>query len=145
MENIKIKLLRNSKMPLYMTEGAAGADLFACIDEEVILKAKAILTIPTGIKMSIPKGYEIEIRPRSGLAINNGITVIKSPGTIDSDYRGEIKIGLVNHSNQDYIIKSGDRIAQMLLKKVYIADFEQVEELDETIRGSDGFGHTGKE
>lgn len=146
MKKIKIEILKenNATLPQYMSDLAAGADLFACLDQEVAIAPHERKLIPTGIKMSIPKGYEVELRPRSGLALKQGITLANSPGTIDADYRGEVKVILVNLSNETYSIKPMERIAQMLVKKVYKAEFEEVEELEETQRGSGGFGHTGK-
>ena len=146
MKKVKIEILKEGKatLPQYMSDLAAGADLFACLDEEVSISPHERKLIPTGIKMSIPKGYEIELRPRSGLALKHGITLANSPGTIDADYRGEVKVILVNLSTETYNIKPMERIAQMLVKKVYKAEFEEVEELEETQRGAGGFGHTGK-
>ena len=132
------------KLPKYESNGAAGMDLSADIDAEVELKPLERFLFPTGIAISLPKDLEAQIRPRSGLAIKNGITLLNTPGTVDSDYRGEIKVILVNISNDKYTIKPGDRIAQMVLSQFVQAQFELVENLDETDRGSSGFGSTGK-
>ena len=132
------------KLPKYESNGAAGMDLSADIDAEVELKPLERFLFPTGIAISLPKDLEAQIRPRSGLAIKNGITLLNTPGTVDSDYRGEIKVILVNFSNDKYTIKPGDRIAQMVLSQFVQGQFELVENLDETDRGSSGFGSTGK-
>ena len=144
MLKIKIKKLSdNAVIPQYMTEYSAGMDIYACTKEEIILKPMSRKLIPTGIALSIPKGYEAQIRPRSGLAIKNGITLLNSPGTIDADYRGEIKIILINLSNDDFTINNGDRIAQMVINKTEKITFEITNNLDETNRGEGGFGSTG--
>ena len=132
------------KLPKYESNGAAGMDLSADIDAEVELKPLERFLFPTGIAISLPKDLEAQIRPRSGLAVKNGITLLNTPGTVDSDYRGEIKVILVNISNDKYTIKPGDRIAQMVLSQFVQGQFELVENLDETDRGSSGFGSTGK-
>ena len=132
------------KLPKYESNGAAGMDLSADIAAEVELKPLERFLFPTGIAISLPKDLEAQIRPRSGLAIKNGITLLNTPGTVDSDYRGEIKVILVNISNDKYTIKPGDRIAQMVLSQFVQGQFELVENLDETNRGSSGFGSTGK-
>ena len=132
------------KLPKYESNGAAGMDLSADIDAEVELKPLERFLFPTGIAISLPKDLEAQIRPRSGLAIKNGITILNTPGTVDSDYRGEIKVILVNISNDKYTIKPGDRIAQMVLSQYVQGQFELVENLDETNRGFSGFGSTGK-
>ena len=143
---IKIKIINHSKNPLpqYQTEHSAGVDLSANIDEEVEIKPLERKIIGTGLFIEIPEGYEAQIRPRSGLAAKNGITVINTPGTIDADYRGEIKVCLVNLSNETYIIKSGDRIAQMIFARYEKVQFVLSENLTETPRGEGGYGHTGK-
>ena len=141
---LKIKKVSpNAIIPKFMTEHSAGMDISACLYEPVIILPMGRNLIPTGIAVSIPQGYELQIRPRSGLAIKHGITLLNTPGTIDSDYRGEIKIILINLSNENFIVKHGDRIAQMVLNKVERINFEIVETLDETDRGSGGFGSTG--
>jgi dUTP pyrophosphatase len=147
LEKIEVKIVREDgvKLPKYMTEGASGMDVCAYMEKPVMLKSLGRDLIPTGIKMEIPYGYEVQIRPRSGLAIKHGITLLNTPGTIDSDYRGEIKIIVVNLSGEDYEIQSGERIAQMVLQKVYQMKFTEVENLEETSRSGGGFGHTGKQ
>ena len=141
---LKIKKLRpNAIIPEYMSEFAAGMDIFACIDEIVTLKPFKRDLIPTGIAIALPKGYEAQIRPRSGLAVKNGITLLNSPGTIDADYRGEIKVVMINLGEKDFQIKHGDRIAQMIINKVEYPEISETDELDETSRGSGGFGSTG--
>ena len=119
------------------------ADITALLSEPVVIKPFKRAVIPTGLSFSIPKGYEVQIRPRSGLAAKNGITVLNTPGTIDSDYRGEIKVILINLGDEDFTVNNGDRIAQMVVQKVKQASFEVVDNLDETERGSGGFGSTG--
>ena len=130
-------------LPRYMTPNSAGMDICASVETETILKKGAIELIPTGFAIALPDGFEAQIRPRSGLAVKHGIGLINSPGTIDSDYRGEVKLAVINLGQRDYIIRRGDRIAQMVIKKVYPARLEIVETLDETERDSGGFGHTG--
>lgn len=131
------------QIPEYSTPGSAGMDIRAAIDDEIILKPGQIELIPTNISVEIPAGYEIQVRPRSGLAINHGIGILNSPGTIDSDYRGEIKVILINHSKKDFKISCGDRIAQLVVSKVYLAEFEENDDLKKSERGDGGFGHTG--
>lgn len=130
-------------LPRYMTPYAAGMDICAAIETDLVLEKGAIALIPTGFAIALPQGFESQIRPRSGLAVKHGIGIINSPGTIDADYRGEIKIALINLGEKDYTIRRGDRIAQMVVKKVYQARLEIVEQLDETDRNTGGFGHTG--
>ncbi len=130
-------------LPQYMTSNSAGMDLCAAIDKELILKQGEIKLIPTGFAIAIPEGFEAQIRPRSGIAVKHGISLINSPGTIDSDYRGEVKIAVINLGQKDYTINRKDRIAQMIIKKVYQAKLEIVEQLDKTDRNTGGFGHTG--
>jgi len=144
---VKIKKLDNASdlpMPHYATEQSAGLDLSAAIENEVVLKSGETKIIPTGIAIALPAGTEAQIRPRSGLAAKHSITVLNSPGTIDADYRGEIKAILINHSNEDFIITRGMRIAQMVIAKYEHVKFDEVESLDETQRGTGGFGSTGK-
>ena len=131
-------------LPRYMTPKAAGMDICAAIESDLVLDKGAVALIPTGFAVAIPEGFEIQIRPRSGLAINHGLGIINSPGTIDADYRGEIKIGMINLGDREYTFHRGDRIAQMVVKKVYQAKLEVVEQLDETHRNTGGFGHTGR-
>lgn len=130
--------------PIYSTAGAAGADVKAYIQDSLTIEPGHSILVPTGLRMAIPTGYEIQIRPRSGLALNHQITVLNTPGTIDEDYRGEIKVILINHGKQAFTITPGMRIAQMVLAPVMRANFLQSEELLETKRGEGGFGHTGK-
>lgn len=130
-------------LPSYMTAGSAGMDIFAAVNDSVILSPGERTAIPTGITIAIPPGYEAQIRPRSGLAIKHGITLINAPGTIDSDYRGEIRILLINHGPDPVKISRGDRIAQMIISSAVRAKWEEVQELPDTDRGAGGFGHTG--
>jgi len=130
-------------VPKYMSHAAAGMDIYAAVDKEIILKPGERKLIPTGFKMSIPEGVEAQIRPRSGLALKNGISVLNTPGTIDADYRGEVGVILINLGQEDFKINRGDSIAQMIINKVEQADIEEVKTLDETNRSSGGFGHTG--
>ena len=146
---IKIKRLHpdtDSDIPLprYMTDQSAGMDLCAAIKDDLVLKKGELTLLPTGFAIALPQGFEAQIRPRSGLAIKHGIGLINSPGTIDTDYRGEIKIAVINLGPTSYTFRRGDRIAQMVIKKVYSARLDVVEELDETKRNTGGFGHTGK-
>ena len=140
-----IKVINKSKhdLPKYQTELSAGMDLYANIDEPITLKPLERTLVKTGLFISLPKGYEAQIRPRSGLAFKNGITVLNTPGTIDADYRGEIGVILVNLSSQNFTINDGDRIAQMVIAKHETAIWEEVENLDETNRGEGGFGSSG--
>ena len=140
----KISSKSDFKLPNYETKGAAGMDLSADIESEVILKPLERSLIPTGIAISLPKDLEAQIRPRSGLAIKHGITILNTPGTIDSDNRGEIKVIFVNLSNDNYTIKPQDRIAQIVFSRFVTGEFDIVENLDETDRGESGFGSTGK-
>ena len=144
--SVKISRLENNDdipLPSYESEGSSGLDLRASVKESVLLNPGEIKMIPTGIALSIPKGYEAQIRPRSGLALHHGIGMVNSPGTIDSDYRGEIAIILINWGKKPFTILRGDRIAQMVISEVQRADFIVVDNLDKTPRGSGGFGHTG--
>jgi len=131
-------------LPAYMTPQAAGMDICAAIETDQHIKPGERTLIPTGLAMAIPTGFEVQVRPRSGLAIKHGIGIINSPGTIDADYRGEVKIGLINLGNTPYTIHRGDRIAQLIVQQVYQADITLVDELDKTERNDGGFGHTGK-
>ncbi len=143
---LKIKKLENSQglaLPKYETNGSAGMDLIASIDEDIIIKSGEIKLIKTGIAIALERGFEAQIRPRSGLALKNGITVLNTPGTIDSDYRGEICVILINHSKLDFVVSRGMRIAQMIIAKYAQAEIIEVENLDETVRGTSGFGSTG--
>lgn len=143
---MKVQVINKSKHPLpqYATEQSAGMDIRANLDSPVILKPLQRCLIPTGLFISLPKGFEAQIRPRSGLAIKKGIGVLNSPGTIDADYRGEICVILVNLSADDFVIEDGERIAQMIIARYEQAIWEEVDVLDETERGAGGFGHTGK-
>ena len=132
------------KLPEYKTNGASGMDLIAFIKESIIIKPKTSSLIPTGISVAFSKDYEIQIRPRSGLAAKYNISILNTPGTIDSDYRGEIKIIIYNHGDTDFNIDNGDRIAQMILSPVIKMELEETNDLPETIRGAEGFGSTGK-
>ena len=137
------KLYPDVQLPKYQTQGSAGLDLQAYIKEPIILKPGEIILVPTGLAIALQKGYEAQIRPRSGLALKNGITVLNSPGTIDADYRGEICVILINHSKQDFTITFGLRIAQMVIAQYAFASIVEVEELSATNRGTGGFGSTG--
>lgn len=130
-------------LPRYMTPRSAGMDIYAAIEKDLVLEAGKIALIPTGFAMALPDGFEAQIRPRSGLAVKFGVGIINSPGTIDADYRGEIKIGMINHGENRFTFRRGDRIAQMVINRVHQAGLEVVEELDETDRNTGGFGHTG--
>ncbi len=149
MKELKIKIHKVSSdfsdipLPEYSTEGSSGLDLRAAVDDDIIIEKGKFALVPTNLRVEIPLGYEIQVRPRSGLAAKYGIGVLNTPGTIDSDYRGEIKVILFNFGNDDFIIKRGDRIAQMVLSKVYKALFEETFDLEESKRGEGGFGHTG--
>ena len=140
---VKIRSISKHKIPEYVTALSAGMDLTANLEAPVELKPMERVLIGTGLFIELPEGYEAQIRPRSGLAINKGITVLNSPGTIDADYRGEIKIILINLSDQPFIINDGERICQMVVQKHERVNWEVTEKLNETIRGTGGFGHTG--
>ncbi len=143
---MQVKIVNKSKhsLPEYATALSAGMDLRANIDEPVTLRPLQRSLIPTGIYIQLSEGYEAQIRPRSGLAVKHGISIVNSPGTIDADYRGEIRVILVNLSNEDFIINDGERICQMVIARHTRVEWLQVDDLDETERGSGGFGHTGK-
>ena len=138
------KFNKNIKLPAYKTSGSSGMDLVAYIKNKIIINPGKTAMIPTGIAVAIPKNYEMQIRPRSGLAVNKGISVLNTPGTIDSDYRGEIKIILINLGKKSFDIKSGDRIAQIIVCPISKAKFKEVKQLPKTTRGKGGFGSTGK-
>ena len=138
------KFDKNIKLPDYKTSGSSGMDLVAYIKKKITINPGKTAMVSTGIAVAIPKNYEIQIRPRSGLAAKNGISVLNTPGTIDSDYRGEIKIILINLSQKSFVVKSGDRIAQMILCPIAKGKFREVKNLPKTIRGKGGFGSTGK-
>lgn len=143
---MQVKIVNRSKhaLPAYETKASAGMDLRANIDAPVVLEPLGRALIPTGLFIALPEGYEAQIRPRSGLAAKHGISVLNSPGTIDADYRGEIKVILVNLSNEPFTIEDGERVCQMVVAKHEHVTWESVEVLDETERGEGGFGHTGK-
>ena len=138
------KLNSKAQLPKYKTSGSSGMDLMALIENPIKIKPQESALIATGIAIDIPEGTEVQIRPRSGLAAKSCISVLNTPGTIDSDYRGEIKIILFNHGKEDFTINNNDRVAQMVLMPILKAEFEEVEDLPETLRGSEGFGSTGK-
>ena len=145
MVKILIKKLHSKvKLPSYKTDGSSGMDLMAFIDKPIYILPQKSELIPTGLSIAIPDNTEMQIRPRSGLAAKNNISVLNTPGTVDSDYRGEIKVILYNHGSKDFIVNNGDRIAQMVLVPIIKANLEEVENLPETIRGEGGFGSTGK-
>ncbi len=141
---IKCKIQDGVTLPKYKTSGSAGADICAFIKEPIVLKKGERFAVPTGLSFEIPIGYEVQIRPRSGLALNYGVTCLNTPGTIDSDYRGEIKVVLINLGDEDFTINNGERIAQMVVAPVVQCDFEIVDELSSTLRGEGGFGSTGR-
>ncbi|MGE5683191.1 MAG: dUTP diphosphatase [Bacillota bacterium] len=149
-DKISIKVKRVSadfpdiSLPTYATKGSAGLDLRAAVLNKVIIPSGKTAMIPTNLSVEIPEGYEIQVRPRSGLAAKHSIGVLNSPGTIDSDYRGEIKVILINFSDDDFEISRGDRIAQMILSRVYVAELIETDDLSDSDRGEGGFGHTGK-
>ena len=138
------KFDKNIKLPTYKTSGSSGMDLMAYIKNKITINPGKIALVPTGIAVAIPKNYEIQIRPRSGLAAKKNISILNTPGTIDSDYRGEIKIILINLSKKSFVVKSGDRIAQMVVCPIIKGDLKEVKKLPKTVRGKGGFGSTGK-
>ncbi|WP_027453168.1 dUTP diphosphatase [Segatella baroniae] len=142
---LKIKVVNtgHQQLPAYATVQSAGMDLRANLDEAVVLRPMERKLVPTGLHIALPDGYEAQIRPRSGLALKHGITVLNSPGTIDADYRGEIMVLLINFSDQDFIINDGERVAQMVIARYEQSEFDIVSSLDETERGTGGYGHTG--
>lgn len=142
---VEIKVINTGHQPLpaYATPQSAGMDLRANIDEPITLKPLQRALVPTGLRIALPKGYEAQVRPRSGLALKHGITVLNTPGTIDADYRGEVMVLLVNFSDTDFVVNDGERIAQMVIAKHEVADLIVVTELDQTERGEGGYGHTG--
>jgi dUTP pyrophosphatase len=146
-DKLTVNIINRSSNPLpsYATEGSSGMDLRADIIEEIILNPLERSLVPTGLFIELPLGYEAQVRPRSGLAIKHGITCLNSPGTVDADYRGELKVVLINLSNEPQTIHKGDRIAQMVIQKVEIVTLNEVGELNTTVRGEGGFGHTGKQ
>jgi dUTP pyrophosphatase len=146
-DKLSVNIINRSANPLpsYATEGSSGMDLRADLEADIILLPLERRLVPTGLFIELPNGYEAQVRPRSGLAIKQGITCLNSPGTVDADYRGELKVVLINLSNEPQTIHKGDRIAQMVIQKVEIVTLTQVDELNTTVRGEGGFGHTGKQ
>jgi dUTP pyrophosphatase len=143
---VRIKRLPNSKglgLPVKASQGSSGLDLLACVEDKLELGPGEFALIPTGLCVEIPYGFEAQVRPRSGLALRNGVTVLNTPGTIDSDYRGEVAVVLINLGKQPFEVRRGDRIAQMVFSEVCHPAFEEVQSLDDTARGGGGFGHTG--
>ncbi|MGN7783049.1 dUTP diphosphatase [Niabella sp. 22666] len=147
MTQLQVKIVNRSQhaVPAYATSGASGMDLKASINEDIVLQPLERTLVPTGLFIELPEGFEAQIRPRSGLAIKQGLTCLNTPGTIDADYRGEIKVILINLSNEAQTVHNGDRVAQMVIQKVEIISWVLVEELGETVRAAGGFGHTGKQ
>ena len=145
LEKMKIKVVNRGRQPLpaYATEQSAGMDLRANIDGPIVLHPLERRLIPTGLHIALPEGYEAQVRPRSGLALKHGITVLNAPGTIDADYRGEVGVVLINLSGEDFVVTDGERIAQLVVARYEQACLEEVEQLDETVRGEGGYGHTG--
>ena len=146
MKSIDLKIINRSSNPLpaYETAGSSGMDIRANLEEPITINSLERCLIPTGLFLEIPQGFEAQIRPRSGLAINHGLTCLNTPGTIDADYRGEIKIIIVNLSNEPHIVKHGDRIAQMIFQEIIKVSWKKADEISSTERGAGGFGHTGK-
>lgn len=147
MDRIKVKIINNSgnALPAYETPSAAGMDVRASIKEPIVVKPMQRVLVPTGLRVQLPQGYEMQIRPRSGMALKHGITLANSPGTVDADYRGEIGIIVINLSDQPFVINDGDRICQMVVTTYSHVQWEQVDRIDETVRGEGAFGHTGTE
>jgi dUTP pyrophosphatase len=146
MLNVKIKRLPHGKdlpLPKYMTDHSAGMDLYAAVQEDLVIAPGSWKLVPTGLAIALPDGYEAQVRPRSGLALKQGVSVLNTPGTVDADYRGEVGVILMNHSKNDLVIRRGDRIAQMIINEVVKIKFEEVAELPDSERGAGGFGHTG--
>lgn len=145
MDSVSVKIINKScnKLPSYATEGSAGMDLYADIKDSIYIKPMERVLIPTGIYIELPKGYEAQVRPRSGLSLKKGLTVANAPGTIDSDYRGEIGVIMVNLSNEEQVIERGERIAQMIVAKYSLVSWHEVDSIKSSDRGSGGFGHTG--
>ncbi len=146
MLNVQVKRLPHGKdipLPKYMSEHAAGMDLYAGVNPEIVIPPGEWKLVPTGISIALPEGYEAQVRPRSGMALKQGVSILNTPGTVDADYRGEVSVILMNHSKEDLVIKRGDRVAQMIINKVERIEFQEVKELPQSNRGSGGFGHTG--
>ena len=145
MERIKVKIINRSghQLPAYETPSSAGMDVRACLEKPVTLQPLERALIPTGLRVQLPQGHEMQIRPRSGLALKHGISLVNSPGTVDADYRGEIGILVINLSNEPFVINDGERICQMVISNYTHVEWDPVEEIDSTVRGDGGFGHTG--
>ncbi len=148
MDKIKVEIqkmdsAKDLPLPGYMTEGASGMDLYAAVTQREVIEPGGIFLVPAGIKIALPAGYEAQVRPRSGLAVKKGVTVINAPGTVDSDYRGEIKVALVNLGKDYFYVNRGDRIAQMVIQKLPLVELTEVKSVDTTPRNEGGFGHTG--
>ena len=145
MERIKVKIIHRSghQLPAYETPSSAGMDVRACLEKPVTLQPLERALIPTGLRVQLPQGHEMQIRPRSGLALKHGISLVNSPGTVDADYRGEIGILVINLSNEPFVINDGERICQMVITNYTHVEWDPVEEIDSTVRGDGGFGHTG--
>ncbi len=146
MLKVQVKVLPHGEgipLPRYMSDHAAGMDLYAAVMEDMTIPPDSWKLVPTGLSMAIPEGYEAQVRPRSGLALKQGVSVLNTPGTVDADYRGEVGVILMNHSRKNLIVKRGDRIAQMIINQIERIEFDKVEELPATERGAGGFGHTG--
>jgi len=146
MLRVLVKVLPHGKgmpLPKYMSAHAAGMDLYAAVNPEMVIPPGEWKLVPTGISIALPEGYEAQVRPRSGLALKQGVSILNTPGTVDADYRGEVGVILMNHSKENLVIRRGDRIAQMIINKIERITFEEVEELPDTERGAGGFGHTG--
>ena len=141
--DIRVRCEKGARLPIYATDGAAGADASAHLEAPITLQPGSFAAVPTGLFMEIPEGYEVQVRPRSGLALRNGVTVLNAPGTIDCDYRGEVKVILINHSDTPFTIEDGDRIAQLVVSSVTRARFIDADSLSRTERGEGGFGSTG--
>lgn len=147
MDRLKVKIINKSGNPLpaYETPSSAGMDVRACIDSPITIEPMQRVLVPTGLLVQLPQGYEMQIRPRSGMALKHGITLANSPGTVDADYRGEIGIIVINLSDKPFVINDGERICQMVITRYSHVEWEQVDRIDETVRGDGGFGHTGVE
>ncbi len=146
MLKVLVKVLPHGEgipLPRYMSDHAAGMDLYAAVMEDMTISPGGWKLVPTGLSIALPEGYEAQVRPRSGLALKQGVSVLNTPGTVDADYRGEVGVILMNHSREDLVVKRGDRIAQMIVNQIERIEFDKVEELPSTERGAGGFGHTG--
>lgn len=147
MEKLKVKIINRSgyELPSYETPGAAGMDIHAAIEHPIVLHSLDRVLIPTGLRVQLPQGYEMQIRPRSGLAMRHGISIVNTPGTVDADFRGEIQVVIINLSKEPFVVNPGERICQMVIAPYTRVDWEPVDEIDRTVRGEGGFGHTGTE